>query len=369
MRNTFEGYLRNDGSVGTRNYIGLISTVICSSVVTNEIAEQVQNTVPIVHANGCAQLGDDFQTTKNMLAGAAENPNFYAAVLIGLGCETNQVTGLMKSLSANKPFEGFSIQQMAGGTNTINHGVKISREWAAQAEEEKRISLPLSNLKVGIVMEDIDIESIHKMQPIVSDCIKELIQQNATVVWALNKTIEPVSYKLAQQTKDGHLKEKLESLSQGLTRKRWEKSIEYQLEKFSEEEERLALQASQLIEGLEIKSILNYNEKPKSNGLHLIKSSGSLVETLSNFASVGCNITIILSKRSIMTGSSILPSVVVAPESTGIYGSDFLDYLVGNHLQSQTLLEKVIAISSGELTRLEHFNLGEFAIPHVGTTF
>lgn len=369
MLNTFEGYLRNDGSAGTRNYIGLISTVICSSVVTNEIAERVQNTIPIVHANGCAQLGDDFQTTKNMLAGAAENPNLYAALLIGLGCETNQVTGLMKSLSTNKPYEGFSIQQMAGGTNTVNYGEKISREWATQAAEEKRISLPLSNLKVGIVMEDIDGESINKMQPIVSDCIKELIQQNATVVWALNKTIEPISYKLAKQTKDEELKEKLESLSQGLTRKRWQKSTEYELEKFSEEEKKLALKASQIIEGLEIKSILNYNEKPKTNGLHLIKSSGSLVETLSNFASVGCNIAIILSKRSIMTGSSILPSVIVAPESAGINSSDFLDYLIGNEPKAQTLLEKILSISSGELTKLEHFNLGEFAIPHVGTTF
>src|SRR5699024_4621985 len=114
---------RDDGKVGTRNFVGIVSSVICSSAVVREISERVSGTIPIVHGNGCAQLGDDFKLTKNMLIGMSSSPNIHSALLVGLGCETNQVGGLLRNIPKVKPIEGIGIQQLAGGTNTIEKGV------------------------------------------------------------------------------------------------------------------------------------------------------------------------------------------------------------------------------------------------------
>src|SRR5690625_2426785 len=109
MKNTFEGYVRSDGTAGTRNHIGIVSSVICSSIVTNEISEKVKGAVPIIHSNGCAQLGDDFQVTKDMLVGVASNPNLYASLLVGLGCDTNQISDLLDGIPKTKPIKEIGI--------------------------------------------------------------------------------------------------------------------------------------------------------------------------------------------------------------------------------------------------------------------
>ena len=372
MTDTFWGYLRSDGSVGTRNHIGIISSVICSSVVTNEIADKVSGSIPIVHANGCAQLGDDFQVTKNMLSGAAENPNFYGALLVGLGCETNQVAGLLKSIPKTKPIEGFSIQQMAGGRNTIERGVSIADGWSREAQEEERKELPVSHLKIGIVTEDIDEASLQTVSPVVSGFLNLLIENGATVVFGLTKTLEPAGDLIADKASNPKLKSELRYLGEALSRRRWDEAKQYDRIRFSEENLKMAKREAQLLGNNEIQSLLNYNEKPERAGLHLIKVSGSIVETLSNFASVGCNISLIISKRGVLTSSNILPCITVVPDNADGHPHEFVDYgIMEGEIEQQvtSLYNKLLSVSSGQLTKLEEYELGEFAIPHIGTTF
>src|SRR5699024_7841687 len=108
-----------------------------------EVSREVESAIPIVHSNGCAQLGDDFKTTKNMLVGVATNPNLYASLLIGLGCETNQISGLLKSIPKIKPLKGIGIQQLAGGSNTIESGISIANKWNDEIKQENRVSVPI----------------------------------------------------------------------------------------------------------------------------------------------------------------------------------------------------------------------------------
>lgn len=372
MGYTFKGYLREDGLAGTRNHIGIVSSVICSSVITNEIADKVPGAIPITHANGCAQLGDDFQVTKNMLAGIVENPNFHSALLIGLGCETNQVAGLLKSISTTKPLEGFSIQQMAGGKNTAERGITTALTWSKEAKQSSRTELPASLLKVGIVTEDIDEASLQVIAPVINALIELLITSGATVVFGLTKTLEPAGNLLALNTQDASAKKNLTYIGEALSRRRWEKAQGYLRTNFSEQEKSLAALEYQLINTHEIQSLLDYNQKPAKNGLHLIKTSGSIVETLSNFASVGRNLSIILSKRGILTGSNALPCMIVTANNGINHTNNLVDYEIQENQisqQAQALFTQLIEVSSGKLTKLEEYELGEFAIPHIGTTF
>ena len=372
MKKTFDGFLRSDGNAGTRNHIGIISSVICSSIVTKEIAEKVSGSIPIVHANGCAQLGDDFQVTKDMLVGVASNPNLYAALLVGLGCETNQISGLLKSIPKTKPVKGIGIQQMAGGKNTIEAGISIASAWAEEVKKEKRVTLPLSKLKVGIVTVDIDEETLEKTVPVVSKVIDKLLNQGAYTVIALTDTLEPAGDILAEKADDLELKQKLVNLSKGLNRKIWKESIDYEIKDFSKQEKRLAHLEAKLIGDQKIISLLNYNDLPKEQGLHLIKSSNNIVETLSNMASIGCNIAIVLSSRGVLSSSIALPSMTIAPQNPYTQFDELIDYKVNESnivQQAEKVLNELINHASGKQTVLEEYELGEFSIPHVGTTF
>src|SRR5699024_3622596 len=199
MNYSFEGFKRADGTAGTRNYVGIVSSVICSSAVVREISEKVSMTIPIVHANGCAQLGDDFTLTSDMLVGVSSNPNFHSALLVGLGCETNQVSGLLKQIPKTKPIKGIGIQQLAGGTNTIQKGASIAELWAKEAMKQKRTTFPLSSLTVGILNVDSDQDSFSKTSPIIGEVVDRLIENNAKVVMGLSKTLEPAGHLLSER--------------------------------------------------------------------------------------------------------------------------------------------------------------------------
>ncbi|WP_153723008.1 UxaA family hydrolase [Sporosarcina cascadiensis] len=372
MAYTFKGYLRSDGSAGTRNNIGIISSVICSSTVTNEIANRVDDAVPIIHSNGCAQLGDDFKVTKSMLSGVAENPNFHSNLLIGLGCETNQVSGLLDAIPQTKPIEGFSIQQMAGGANTVAKGVTIAAEWSEKIAQEKREELPLSKLKVGVITVDVDERTLKAAAPVVSALISVLLKEDSTVVCSLTKSLEPCGDLLAEKTENMNAREELWELSYGLNRRRWESNEAYGFSAYSEREKKIALEESNLLGSNQLQTLLDINEKPLDKGLYLLKSSGNLVETLSNFVSAGCNVALILSKEGVLATSNVIPCISLAPQNDGQTTRDYVDFYIDHQdamTQTKVLLEKLIQVSSGELTALEEYELGEFAIPHIGTTF
>lgn len=372
MKKTFEGYLRSDGTVGTRNHIGIVSSVICSSIVTNEISEKVPGAIPIIHSNGCAQLGDDFKVTKNMLVGVASNPNLYASLLVGLGCETNQISGLLESIPKSKPLKGIGIQQMAGGKNTIETGISIASSWSEEAKKERRQTFPLSSLKVGVVTVDIDEESLKKITPVVSEVINTLLENNASVVLGLTDTLEPAGDIIAENIEDIELKQKLVNISEGLDRKRWKENKEYEVQSYSGEEKNLASLEAGLIGTNKINSLLDYNDKPEENGLYLMKSSRNIVETLSNFASIGCNFAIVLSSRGILTSSVAIPCMTIAPQNSSSSFDKLVDCKVDEGetgKQVEKIFDSLVSYASGKETVLEEFGLGEFSIPHVGTTF
>ncbi|WP_299092037.1 UxaA family hydrolase [uncultured Metabacillus sp.] len=374
MEYSFEGYIREDGNAGIRNHIGVICSVVCSSVVAKEISERVPGTVPFVHGNGCAQLGDDFKLTKNMLVGISSNPNLYSALLVGLGCETNQISGLLDSIPDTKPVKGIGIQQMAGGENTIKKGVEIVEQWAREAATQKRERLSLSTLTVGILTVDIDESSLNKMAPVIGGVVDRLVEHNANVMMGISQTLEPAGQILSERSEIVEVKNRLRKMAEGLQRKHWkdvrDESIAFQ--GFSEKEKKLAVLEAEMTGTTPIKSLLGYNEIPAEKGFHLITVPTNIVEALSNMASSGCNVVMIVSRRGVLTGSSALPCMTLTPQNEDEYFDELIDYIVTAEevsYQVEAILAELLEICSGKQTNLEKLALGEFSIPHVGTTF
>ncbi|GGK02517.1 carbohydrate hydrolase [Lentibacillus kapialis] len=326
MNYSFEGFKRDDGTAGTRNYVGIVSSVICSSAVVREITDTVSGTIPIVHANGCAQLGDDFELTRNMLVGMSSNPNIYSALLVGLGCETNQVSGLLKRIPKTKPIKGIGIQQLAGGTNTIQKGVSIAETWAKEAAGQQRTTLSLSRLTVGIMNVDADQDSLTKTGPVIGEVVDKLVENDAKVVLGLSKTLESAGNLLSERMIDTTEKEKVIKSSKGLHRLRWkDPDITTKDNEFTEEETKLATLESKTTGSVPINSVIDYGEIPKENGLYIMNISSNVVESLSKMASSGCNIVLIVSDRGVLTGSITLPCMTVTPQDNESSFDELID--------------------------------------------
>ncbi|MFS0824638.1 UxaA family hydrolase [Bacillus sp. 1P02SD] len=374
MDYSFEGYKRSDGSVGIRNHIGVICTVVCSSVVAREISEKVPGVIPFVHGNGCAQLGDDFKLTKNMLMGISSNPNLYSALLVGLGCETNQVSGLLKSIPKTKPVKGIGIQQLAGGENTIKAGIEITEQWSKEMVDQKRKRFPASALTVGILPVDLDEAALNQLAPVVGRVVDRLVERNAKVLFGLSQTLEPAGEPLSERAGNEKVRNRLKAIGEGLQRKRWKEvtngSMAYA--EFTQEEKALSLLEARMTGTHSIKSVLGYSETPEEAGLHLITVPNNIVEALSNMASSGCSLVIIVSNRGVLTGSIALPCMTIAPKNPNEAFDELIDYTVTTEevsIQAEALLATLLEICSGKQTSLERLELGEFSIPHVGTTF
>lgn len=164
-RCTFQGYFRRSGLVGTRNYIGIITSVNCSATVARAVAEHfringfgsytnIDGVVALTHGTGCAipTNTEGYEYLRRVLVGYAKNPNFAAILMIGLGCETNQISHMVKAfeLEEGPLLRTMTIQKLGGTRKTIAEAVSIIEKLLPEVDAVKRTTQPLSGLKVAL---------------------------------------------------------------------------------------------------------------------------------------------------------------------------------------------------------------------------
>lgn len=159
---TFEGYLRADGRVGTRNAIGIIASVNCSATVVRRIARHFEGmhidgidaVAPFTHGSGCGmpRAGDGFEILERTLAGYARNPNFGGVLLVGLGCEVAQIDEMLDrhGLGSGPRLRTLGIQDAGGTAQAISRGTAIVSELVEQARGDRRSTRPAADLTLGL---------------------------------------------------------------------------------------------------------------------------------------------------------------------------------------------------------------------------
>jgi altronate hydrolase len=162
----FMGFRRADGRVGTRNYVGVLTSVNCSATVARLIADaadrsgllddypNVDGVIPITHTSGCGMAGDGegFDMLRRTLWGTAANPNFGAMLLVGLGCEVIQTGRFAKDygLAGREDFQAFTIQDVGGTRKAVEQGLERLMELLPLANAHKRIKVPASEIVLGL---------------------------------------------------------------------------------------------------------------------------------------------------------------------------------------------------------------------------
>ncbi len=198
---TFQGIVRADGRVATRNYIGVLTSVNCSATAARAIADyfrrdirpealadfpNVDGVVALTHGMGCATAsdGEELHVLRRTLGGYAKHPNFAAVLVVGLGCETNQITGLIaqEGLQENVKLATFNIQDTGGTRKTVDKGVALIKAMLPEANRATREPVPLSHLTVGLQCGGSDGYSGISANPALGAAVDLLVRHGGTAV-------------------------------------------------------------------------------------------------------------------------------------------------------------------------------------------
>jgi altronate dehydratase len=228
---SFMGYHRPDGRVGTRNYLGILTSVNCSGSVARFIAEaaerdpvlssmpNIDGFVPIVHNTGCGMSGvnEGYDTLMRTLKGYARNANFGGILLVGLGCEVMQVPDLVGQgrLRPDGNFRYMTIQGLGGTRATIAKGLEVLREMAVVAGAVQRAPAPVSKLIVGLQCGGSDGYSGITANPALGAASDMLVQMGGTTILSETPEIYGAEHLLTRRAVDQATGERL------LERIRW----------------------------------------------------------------------------------------------------------------------------------------------------
>ena len=221
---TFEGYVRASGDVGTRNFIGILSTVNCSATVVHKVAEafkgerlakypHIDGVVGLSHGLGCGMemSGEPMQLLRRTIGGFARNPNFAAVMIIGLGCERNQMQGLLEQegLSQGPKLYTFVMQEEGGTRKTIEAAIAAVEAMLPEANEARRSTVSVSHLKIGLQCGGSDGFSSITANPALGAAMDILVRHGGTAILSETPEIYGVEHTLTRRARSKEVGEKL----------------------------------------------------------------------------------------------------------------------------------------------------------------
>jgi len=221
---TFDGIVRADGRVATRNYIGVVSTVSCSASVARFIAAAanqkllaqypgVDGVMAITHGSGCYQApgSEGLAVLQRTLAGFARHPNFGGLLVVGLGCETNLVENLMETqgLGASATLQPFTIQTTGGTRATVDRGVAAIAAMLPQVNQITRQPVSADQLVLGMECGGSDAYSGITANPALGVAADLLVQQGGTAILSETPEIYGAEHLLTQRAVNPAVAEKL----------------------------------------------------------------------------------------------------------------------------------------------------------------
>ncbi len=227
---TFMGIRRADGRVATRNYIGLLTSVNCSAHVAelvamafrknpltgeNPLAEfpNVDGVVALTHKTGCGMAqGEPLALLRRTLGGYARHPNFSHVVMLGLGCEVNQLAGMIQEQKLAGRMRGMDIQEMGGSRKTVEAAIAFVREVLAEANNVVRVPCPVSELTVALQCGGSDGYSGVSANPALGVASDLLVRHGGSVILSETPETYGAEHLLTRRAPDRAVGEKLVGL-------------------------------------------------------------------------------------------------------------------------------------------------------------
>lgn len=392
QRATFQGIVREDGKVGTRNYIGILSTVNCSATVVKKIAEyftperlapypNVDGVVAFAHSIGCGMemTGEPMQLLRRTMAGYAKHPNLAAALIIGLGCERNQLKGLLEQegLQPNSRLHTFIMQETGGTRKTIEAGIAAVKELLSDANRFKRTTVSASHLMVGLQCGGSDGFSSITANPALGAAVDILSRHGGTGILSETPEIYGVEHPLTRRAVSKDVGEKL------IERIRWWKD-EYSVNRDVQINGKVS--PGNQIGGLAnifekslgssmkggtgpLMNVYRYAEPVETKGFVFMDTPGFDPVSATGQIAGGANLIAFTTGRGSMFGSKPAPCIKLATntpmfqrltEDMDINCGEILDGTISVQEMGQKIFELFLRIASGEKSKSEELGLGDY---------
>ena len=180
----FMGYVRPDGKVGARNYVGVIPSVTCANDVAQAICRQVMGTVSFLHHQGCCQMPPDLERVTDTLISLGKSPNLASVLVVSLGCEGTDHERMVKEIAATgKHVEIIHIQELGGVSKAIQAGTDIARRLVIEASGLQRQPVDVSNIVMAIKCGASDATSGVASSCVIGYVADKLVDLGATVIF------------------------------------------------------------------------------------------------------------------------------------------------------------------------------------------
>lgn len=389
---TFQGFRRKNGNVGTRNQIWIIPTVGCVNGTVRKLAEMLQREtenvhstvdtiVPFQHNYGCSQLGGDHENTRKILRDLVEHPNAGGVLVVGLGCENNQVS-LFKEFLGDYDHERVRFMETQKVPDELEYGMEQLRELYNIASQDKRTEEPISELKIGLKCGGSDGFSGITANPLLGRLTDFLTGNGGTTILTevpemfgaetilmnrcANKELFDETVHLINDFKEYFIQNKMpiyENPSPG-----------NKAGGISTLEDK-SLGCVQKSGKAIVQGVLKYGERVHTKGLNLLSAPGNDLVASTALAAAGCQIILFTTGRGTPFGSPV-PTVKVSSNS-GIYHRkpNWIDFNAGVVLEDKTLdtllpdfVHYIIGVANGNLTNNEKNGFRDFAIFKSGVT-
>lgn len=403
---TFNGFLRADGRVGTRNYIAIISNVNCSASTSHYVRDRlntpeirakfpnVDGIIAFTHKSGCCvQPGEPTEILQRTIAGIAKHPNVFGYIMIGLGCETNQIPQIVEGQKLNLYRHNvaapafMTIQNLGGIRKTVDAAVAAALELLEQANKAQRTPQPISKLALAMNCGGSDGNSGITANPALGVASDLLVRHGAVSVLAETPEIYGAEHLLTRRAVSREVGEKLIARIHW-----WEKHVALHNATIDNNpthgnkegglttiyEKSLGAVAKAGLAPLA--DVLQYAEQIKTPGLNFMDTPGLDPVSMTGLVAGGCNLCCFTTGRGSVYGCKPSPSLKIAT-NTKLYDhmTDDMDINAGVILDGSATVEQIgrqifnelIAVANGKKTKSEAQGIGdeEFAPWILGPTF
>ncbi len=399
-RATFQGIVRDDGRVATRNFIGICSTVNCSATVVRKIAEwftperladypNVDGVVAFSHPLGCGceMTGEAMDQLRRTIAGFASHVNLAATLIVGLGCERNQVSDLLQAhnLKPGPRLRTFTMQEVGGTRKTIEAGVAAVKELLPAANRVSRTTVPVSHLIVGLECGGSDGFSSITANPALGAAVDILVRHGGTAILSETPEVYGAEHTLTRRAVSVAVGKKL------IERIRWWKDVysvgrDVQINGVVSPGNQVGGLANILEKSLgsamkggtgPLMEVYRYAEKVEAKGLVFMDTPGYDPPSVTGQIAGGATLIAFTTGRGSMFGSKPSPCLKLATNSAmfrrleedmDINCGEILDGKKSVEEMGQAIFELMLATASGEKSKSELLGLGdnEFAIWDIG---
>lgn len=391
QRDTFMGFRRPNGKVGTRNYIGIVTSVNCSATAARMIANafgpdelaaypNVDGVVAFVHGTGCGMAGDGdgFDALQRVMWGYARHPNHAGVLMVGLGCEMNQIDWLLEAMGLKDGplFQAMNIQDVAGLRKTVEIGIAKVKAMLPEANKFVREPCPVSELMVALQCGGSDAMSGITANPALGYACDLLTAQGGTGVLAETPEIYGAEHLLTRRAKDRKTGEKLVSLI------RWWEDYTARNKGSMDNNPSPGNKKGGLTTILEkslgaaakggttpLNGVYKYAEPVTAKGFTFMDSPGYDPASVTGQIASGCNLVAFTTGRGSAFGSKPSPCIKISTNSVmyermrddmDINAGDMLTDGVTLEEKGQEIYELLLRVASGQQSKSEMQGLGDY---------